>query len=178
MNDTVIGNIGDLSLQLGGKLPDAKLAYATRGKLAADGRNAVLLTHGYTSSHLFFAGAASAEGSWATLVGPGLAIDTDRYFVVSSNMIGSSYGSTAPMSFNPATGRAYGPDFPQITVTDIVAAATARQLRRPRSRGRRRPVLRWISGFYLGCRISRFHARHRAGGIGAVADFAHGHERR
>ncbi len=122
MNDTVIGNIGDLSLQLGGKLPDAKLAYATRGKLAADGRNAVLLTHGYTSSHLFFAGAASAEGSWATLVGPGLAIDTDRYFVVSSNMIGSSYGSTAPMSFNPATGRAYGPDFPQITVTDIVAA--------------------------------------------------------
>ena len=122
MNDTTIGNIGDLPLTLGGTLRDAKLAYTTRGRLAADGRNVVLLTHGYTSSHLYFAGAASAEGSWATLVGPGCAIDTDRYFVVSSNMLGSSYGSTAPMSLNPATGRAYGPDFPPIALSDIVGA--------------------------------------------------------
>ena len=122
MTDTRMADLGDLALRQGGVLRDARLAYVTRGKLASDGRNAILLTHGYTSSHLFFAGAASAEGSWATLVGPGCAIDTDRYFVVSSNMLGSSYGSTAPGSTNPATGRAYGPDFPELTLADIVTA--------------------------------------------------------
>jgi homoserine O-acetyltransferase len=82
----------------------------------------VLLTHGYTSSHLFADGQGSSEGSWAALVGPGRPVDTDRYFVVSSNMLGSSFGSTAPASRNPATGRAYGPDFPAITLADIVTA--------------------------------------------------------
>ena len=63
-----------------------------------------------------------AERGWAALVGPGKAIDTDRFFVVSSNMLGSSYGSSAPASLNPGTGRRYGPDFPRITLPDIVAA--------------------------------------------------------
>ena len=123
MPATQISQIGDLPLQLGGVLPDARLAYITRGTLAPDGRNGVLLTHGYTSSHLFIeGGAGSSEGPWGALVGPGSAIDTDKYFVVSSNMLGSSYGSTAPRSRNPATGRAYGPDFPAITLSDIVGA--------------------------------------------------------
>lgn len=120
---TQVQEIGDLRLRLGGTLRGARLAYITRGRLAPDGRNAVLLTHGYTSSHSFIEGGSGAsEGGWSGLVGPGLAIDTDRFFVVSSNMLGSSFGSTAPRSVNPATGRAHGPDFPPITLTDIVAA--------------------------------------------------------
>jgi homoserine O-acetyltransferase len=121
MTATSIGSIGDLALRHGGRLRDAQLAYVTYGTLAPDGRNAVLLTHGYTSSHLF-ADDGATEGSWAPLVGPGRAIDTDKLFVVSSNMLGSSYGSTGPASLDPATGRAYGPDFPAITLGDIVGA--------------------------------------------------------
>jgi homoserine O-acetyltransferase len=119
---TSIASIGDLPLQHGGALRGAELAYVTQGALAPDGRNAVLLTHGYTSSHRFADGGAAAEGSWSPLVGPGCAIDTERFFVVSSNMLGSSYGSTGPASLDPATGRAYGPDFPPITLRDIVTA--------------------------------------------------------
>ncbi len=115
--------IGDLELELGGVLRSAELTYVTYGSLARDGRNAVLLTHGYTSSHRFAEGGSSAsEGSWSELVGPGKAIDTDRDFVVSSNVLGSSFGSTAPRSRNPATGRPYGVDFPPITLKDMVMA--------------------------------------------------------
>lgn len=121
MTDTSIGSVGDLALRHGGQLRDARLAYVTYGTLAPDGRNAVLLTHGYTSSHLF-ADDGAVDGSWAPLVGPGRTIDTDRMFVVSSNMLGSSYGSTGPSSVDPATGRTYGPDFPPITLGDIVGA--------------------------------------------------------
>jgi homoserine O-acetyltransferase/O-succinyltransferase len=121
MTDTSIGSIGDLALRHGGRLRDARLAYVTYGTLAPDGRNAVLLTHGYTSSHLF-ADDGAIEGSWAPLVGPGRPIDTDKLFVVSSNMLGSSYGSTGPATLDPATGRPYGPEFPPITLGDIVGA--------------------------------------------------------
>jgi len=118
-------------LENGTVMPEITLAYETYGTLAADGRNAVLLTHGYTSSqHMAgrYAGAGpegGAEGSWDGLVGPGKAIDTDRLFVVSSNMLGSSYGSTSPAHKNPATGKPYGPDFPEITLGDIVNAQKA-----------------------------------------------------
>jgi homoserine O-acetyltransferase len=114
----------NFKLQSGKVLPEMTIAYETYGKLAADGRNAVLLTHGFTSSH-HMAGrttANGAEGSWDGLVGPGKAIDTDRLYVVSSNMLGSSYGSTYPASKNPATGKPYGPDFPDIGLVDIVGA--------------------------------------------------------
>lgn len=121
---TLLGQIGDLALASGAVLPNARLAFVTYGRLAPGGCNAVLLTHGYTSSHMFAhpGGAVSSEGSWADLVGPGKPIDTERFFVVSSNMLGSAYGSTAPMSFNPATGRAYGADFPALALSDIVTA--------------------------------------------------------
>src|SRR6478672_5338013 len=114
-------------LQSGKVLPEMTIAYETYGKLAPDGRNAVLLTHGFTSSH-HMAGrttANGAEGSWDGLVGPGKAIDTDRLYVVSSNMLGSSFGSTNPAFKNPATGKPYGPDFPDITLVDIVNAQKA-----------------------------------------------------
>jgi homoserine O-acetyltransferase len=118
----MLGDIGDLPLQSGAVLRQAQLAYATYGQLAPDGRNAVLMTHGYTSSHGFVAGGGASEGSWGSLIGPGRPVDTERFFVVASNMLGSSYGSTAPRSIDPATGRPYGPDFPPIALPDIVGA--------------------------------------------------------
>ena len=117
----------EFRLEGGTALPDVAIAYETYGTLAPDGRNAVLLTHGYTSSQHMAgrSGANGAEGSWDGLVGPGKAIDTDRLFVVSSNMLGSSYGSTNPAQVNPKTGKPYGPNFPTITLVDIVNAQKA-----------------------------------------------------
>jgi homoserine O-acetyltransferase len=109
-------------------MPEARIAYETYGRPAPDGRNAILCTHGYTGSH-HFAGRNPANGnqpgSWDGLIGPGKAIDTDKLFVVASNMLGSSFGSTNAGSINPQTGEAYGPDFPNITIRDIVAAQKA-----------------------------------------------------
>ncbi len=116
-------SFANLPLQGGGALPRVTLAYVTRGKLAADGRNAILVTHGYTSGpSMIEPGIASSEGAWSTLVGPGAPIDTDRYYVVCSNMLGSSFGSTNAASINPNTGKPYGSSFPKIAVADIVAA--------------------------------------------------------
>jgi len=115
---------GPLRLQSGQTLGELRLAYLTLGTLAPDGSNAVLLTHGYTSSHRLGkkSSAETSEGGWNDLVGPGKPIDTDRYFVISSNMLGSSYGSTGPASIDPARNRPYGAQFPDITFSDIVAA--------------------------------------------------------
>jgi len=113
--------VADLPLEKGGLLRNAEMAYLHAGRLAPDGCNAVLVTHGYTTGHHFvLPGSLAAEGSWSELVGPGRAIDTDRHFVVSTNVLGSCYGSTGPGSVNPATGRAYAEDFPQVTLGDSV----------------------------------------------------------
>src|SRR5580765_9060425 len=112
-------------LESGQVLPEMTLAYETYGRLAPGGRNAILVTHGFTSSQHAAGKHAVTDttvGWWDGLIGPGKAIDTDRYFVVSSNMLGSSFGSTAPKSTNPKTGKPYGPDFPDITLRDIVVA--------------------------------------------------------
>lgn len=125
----------DFKLTGGAVLPELTIAYETYGQLAPDGRNAVLITHGFTSSH-HAAGKygsngapkglkAGDVGSWDKLIGPGKPIDTNRHFVVSSNMLGSSYGSTSPKSINPVTGKSYGPDFPRLIVADIVSAQKA-----------------------------------------------------
>ena len=120
--------IHNFHLQNGAVMPEVKIAYETYGKLAPDGRNAVLITHGYTSTH-HAAGRNSANGYqlgwWDGLIGPGKAIDTDKLFVVSSNALGSSAGSTNGASLNPATGEPYEPDFPAITMQDIVDAQKA-----------------------------------------------------
>lgn len=113
----------DFRLEGGGSLAEVTLAYVTRGRPAGDGRNAILVTHGYTSGPgMIEAGTTSSEGAWSTLVGPGAPIDTDKYFVVCSNMLGSSFGSTNAASINPETGKPYGSAFPKITVADIVTA--------------------------------------------------------
>jgi len=120
--------ISDFPLANGTVMPEATIAYETYGRLAPHGRNAVLITHGFTSGH-HAAGRnpanANQPGSWDGLIGPGKAVDTDRLFVVASNMLGSSYGSTNAASINPATGAPYGPDFPAIALKDIVAAQKA-----------------------------------------------------
>ena len=117
--------IRDFALTNGTVMPEVKIAYETYGTLAPNGRNAVLITHGYTSTH-HAAGRNPANGDnpgwWDGLIGPGKAIDTDKLFVVSSNALGSSAGSTNGASLNPATGKPYGSGFPAITMRDIVAA--------------------------------------------------------
>jgi homoserine O-acetyltransferase len=118
----------DFPLESGEVLPELTLAYETYGRLAPDGRNAILIAHGFTSSQHAagkYAPTDETAGWWDGLIGPGKAIDTNRYFVVASNMLGSSYGSTAPASLNPKTGHRYGPDFPDITLRDIVGAQKA-----------------------------------------------------
>ena len=118
----------DFPLELGGALPEMTIAFETYGTLAPDGKNAILVTHGFTGSQRA-AGPPTADnpggGWWDRLAGTDQAIDTNRYFVVASNMLGSSYGSTGPNSIDPATGRPYGPSFPEITLADIVRAQRA-----------------------------------------------------
>jgi homoserine O-acetyltransferase/O-succinyltransferase len=112
----------DFRLRSGEALPEISITYETYGRLASDKGNAILITHGITSHH-HAAGRYDAQpGWWDRVIGPGKAIDTEHYFVVSSNTLGSSYGSTAPASLNPRTGRRYGPDFPRLTIADMVAA--------------------------------------------------------
>jgi len=103
----------------GQTLGPVSVAYETWGQLNATGSNAILLLHALTGdSHA--AGEASNPGWWGPLVGPGRAFDTDKYFVVCSNVIGGCAGSTGPASVNPATGKPYGLTFPVITVADMV----------------------------------------------------------
>ena len=161
----------DFRLQNGEVMPEVTIAYCTRGRLAADGRNAVLVTHGYTSGHrMIESGAGSSEGSWSTLVGPGAPIDTDRCFVVCSNMLGSSYGSTNAATRDPRTGRPYGSRFPNITVADIVdRAAPAAAPSRREAYARGGGAIVWgVSGIPVGGDVSRRHGRRCPGGVFAA----------
>jgi homoserine O-acetyltransferase len=111
----------DFEVESGAVLPEMTLAYAAIGTLEADGTNAVLVEHGYTSGpDMILPNSSVADGTWGPLIGAGKAIDADRYFVICPNMLGSSFGSTNAASINPLTGRPWGPDFPDITMTDIV----------------------------------------------------------
>src|ERR1700731_1749933 len=124
--DVKIFATSDFRLQGGTVMPAVSIAYRTLGVLAPDRDNAVLVTHGNTSGpQMIDPGGSTGEGSWNEIVGPGKAVDTDRYFVICPNMLGSSYGSTNAASIDPATGKPYGPRFPDITVGDIVATQRA-----------------------------------------------------
>lgn len=107
----------DVRLSTGATLPELTLAYETYGTLSPDAKNAILLCHGYTNTP--HAG-GDAEGWFQRLLGPGKAVDTDKYFVVCANMLGSAYGSSGPQSIDPATGKPYGPDFPKFTTMDMI----------------------------------------------------------
>jgi homoserine O-acetyltransferase/O-succinyltransferase len=112
-----------LPLKSGAVLPDYTLAYETYGTLNAARSNAVLVCHALNASH-HVAGLdeRGQTGWWDNLVGPGKPLDTDRFFVIGVNNPGSCFGSTGPMHVNPATGRAWGADFPVVTVEDWVDA--------------------------------------------------------
>jgi len=112
----------DFALENGTILPVLEVAYETYGDKANAEQNTVLLLHGYTSNPHAAGGDDSNPGWWENLIGPGRAIDTDRYFVVTPNMLGSAYGSTGPRSINPETGKPYGPSFPEITTRDMIEA--------------------------------------------------------
>lgn len=110
-------HVGRQDLELGGHL-DVTVAYETYGTLAPDGSNAILLCHALTGdSHV--TNAEGTEGWWPGIVGPGRAIDTDRFFVVAPNVLGGCQGTTGPASA-AEDGRPWGPRFPRITVRDQV----------------------------------------------------------
>jgi homoserine O-acetyltransferase len=114
-----------LPLKGGGVLPSYEIAFETYGELNAAKSNAVLVCHALNASHHvagFYEGEKDSAGWWDNLVGPGKPLDTDRFFVVGSNYIGSCFGSTGPASINPATGKPWGADFPVVTVEDWVEA--------------------------------------------------------
>ncbi len=113
------------ALEGGATLHGVTLAYETWGRLAPDASNAVLLCHAWTGdSHAAGASDAghAAPGWWEGAVGPGLAVDTDRFFVVCVNVLGGCQGSTGPASPHPVDGLPYGSRFPVITIRDMVRA--------------------------------------------------------
>jgi len=113
-----------LVLESGDSLQSLIIAYETYGILNRERNNAVLICHALSGdAHVagFHAG-EDKPGWWDTVVGPGKAFDTDRYFVICSNVIGGCKGSTGPSSDNPVTGRPYGAIFPVITIRDMVNA--------------------------------------------------------
>ncbi|MFN7975605.1 MAG: homoserine O-acetyltransferase [Acidobacteriota bacterium] len=109
--------------ELGGSLPEITLAYETWGELSRQRDNAVLLHTGLSaSSHAKSHPENPRPGWWEAFIGPGLAIDTDRWFVICTNLLGGCYGSTGPSSEDARTGEPYATGFPILTVTDMVRA--------------------------------------------------------
>jgi homoserine O-acetyltransferase len=107
----------------GGQLHGARVSYETWGRLNEARDNAILLFTGLSpSAHAAASPEDSSEGWWEGMVGPGLAIDSNRFFVVCVNSLGSCFGSTGPASINPATGAAYRLAFPDLSVEDIARA--------------------------------------------------------
>jgi homoserine O-acetyltransferase/O-succinyltransferase len=114
-----------LPLQSGASIRGYALAFETYGQLNADKSNAVLICHALNASHHVAGvheGQDKSEGWWDTMIGPGKSVDTNRFFVIGVNNLGSCFGSTGPMHINPDTGKVYGADFPVVTVEDWVNA--------------------------------------------------------
>jgi homoserine O-acetyltransferase len=110
-----------ITLARGETLPNVTIAYETYGTLNPARTNAILICHAISGdSHVAQHNPQDDPGWWDLLVGPGKVIDTNRYFVLCSNILGGCRGTTGPNSVNPATGKPFGPDFPVITVQDMV----------------------------------------------------------
>jgi homoserine O-acetyltransferase/O-succinyltransferase len=114
-----------LQLQSGATIADYTLMYETYGSLNAAHSNAVLVCHALNASHHVagtYAGDPKSAGWWDNMVGPGKPLDTDKFFVIGVNNLGSCFGSTGPMHPDPHTGKPYGANFPVVTVEDWVHA--------------------------------------------------------
>ncbi|MGI6656437.1 MAG: homoserine O-acetyltransferase MetX [Desulfobulbus sp.] len=114
-----------MQLECGASLGPITLAYETLGELNADRSNAILILHACSGdSHVagYLHESDTRPGWWDNMVGPGKAVDTNRYFVICSNILGGCAGSTGPSSINPATGKPYGTTFPMVTIRDMVQA--------------------------------------------------------
>ncbi len=114
-----------LALKSGASMPAYELAVETYGQLDATDSNAVLVCHALNASHHvagIYDGDPKTRGWWDNMVGPGKPVDTNRFFVIGVNNLGSCFGSTGPMSLDPATGRPWGSRFPVVTVEDWVDA--------------------------------------------------------
>ena len=157
-----------LRLEQGGRLDHVAVAFETYGERDARGDNAVLVCHALTGSAHAAGRHAAGEvpGWWDPLVGPGKAIDTRDHFVVSANVLGGCYGTTGPVSIDPATGRRYGPTFPRFTVRDMVEVQ--RRLLDRLGVGRLRAV---VGGSMGGMQALEWAASHpeRVGAVVAIA---------
>ena len=114
-----------LPLQSGASIRDYQLVYETYGQLNADKSNAVLVCHALNASHHVagvYPNEEKSEGWWDNMIGPGKSVDTNKFFVIGVNNLGSCFGSTGPKDINPDTGTVYGADFPVVTVEDWVNA--------------------------------------------------------
>ena len=128
--DQIAGQIAEfgadqpLQLDSGEVLSPFRVAYRTYGNLNSDKSNAVLICHALTGDQHVgnVHPITEKDGWWATMVGPGRPIDTDRFFVICSNVIGGCMGTTGPQDINPKTGKPYGLSFPVITIGDMVRA--------------------------------------------------------
>lgn len=117
---------GEFALYRGGKLHDPVVAYETWGRLDRSRENAVLVFPGMSpSAHAAASPADPAPGWWEGMIGPGLPLDTSRYFVICVNSLGSCFGSTGPASTDPETGRPYATTFPVLSLEDVANAAWA-----------------------------------------------------
>lgn len=122
---TITSGREPFSLLAGGSLPEVTIAYETWGELSPARDNLILITTGLSAtSHAARHAPGDEPGWWEAMVGPGHPIDTNRYFVVCTNVLGGCFGSTGPTSVNPASGSPYGADFPVIHVEDMVQAQT------------------------------------------------------
>jgi homoserine O-acetyltransferase len=122
---TLIGDYGtsDFVMRRGGRLPEVTLAYESWGELSPNNDNAILIFTGLSpSAHAASSRENSEPGWWEYMIGPGKAVDTDRFFVICVNSLGGCFGSTGPESINPATGQSYGSDFPDLSIEDIAKA--------------------------------------------------------
>ncbi len=114
----------EIILECGKKLGPVTLAYETYGELNKDKTNVVLVEHAF-SGDAHAAGYYEGDknpGWWDSMIGPGKALDTEKYFIICSNVIGGCKGSTGPSSINPSTGKPYALDFPLVTLGDMVTA--------------------------------------------------------